>query len=105
MGPPRRSQIYPPMKGVFPLDHLKECRLTELRYLGCLKKFNGESYYCTHLVEDYLKCRMDKSLMLKQDMTHMGIDSNKKHPIFMNQKSQETQTMKMETQTQNDTQK
>ncbi|ETO21916.1 RNA helicase [Reticulomyxa filosa] len=70
---PGRVQVVPPIKGVFPLDHFKECKRAEFAYLHCVKKHNGETYHCSSLIKDFLNCRMDRSLMKREDLKQLGI--------------------------------
>ena len=71
--PIQRSGVKPPMKGAFPLDHLKECTKAEFAYLSCIKKHRGEAYHCNHLIQKYLKCRMNTNLMKEQPMESLGM--------------------------------
>ncbi|KAJ7532501.1 hypothetical protein O6H91_13G006600 [Diphasiastrum complanatum] len=68
----RGLQPVPPEKGVFPLDHLHECRPIMQSYMRCLKenKYNSES--CRHFSKKYLECRMERNLMNKQDLSELG---------------------------------
>lgn len=70
---PRISR-QPPDKGSFPLDHDNECKQVMVDYLKCLKfhKLNNES--CREFSKEYLKCRMDKGLMAKDDWKNLGYE-------------------------------
>ena len=70
--PIQRSGVKPPMKGAFPLDHLKECTKAEYAYLACIKKQRGEAARCNHLIQGYLKCRMTNELMKEETMENLG---------------------------------
>ena len=72
--PIQRSGVKPPMKGAFPLDHLKECSKAEMVYLSCIKRYNGEAYRCNHLIQRYLKCRMCNELMREEPMDKLGME-------------------------------
>lgn len=61
-----------PDKGSFPLDHEGECKKGVLQYLLCLKDNNGNAEPCRHLAQDYLKCRMDRNLMAKEEWSKLG---------------------------------
>ena len=94
MGPPAQQNVTPPMKGVFPLDHLKECRKAELRYLACLKKHGAQAYHCTHLVKGYLNCRMNNELMKVEPLKNLGITESPldKHRFEVMQAKKENKT-------------
>lgn len=67
-----RVLIYPPEKGSFPLDHFKECQDATTNYQQCLKQNQNLSAPCHTLAKQYLECRMDKGLMAKEDLAHLG---------------------------------
>lgn len=62
----------PPEKGSFPLDHENECKKFMVEYLKCLRssKFNNDD--CRILSKEYLKCRMDRGLMAKDEWKNLG---------------------------------
>eukprot|EP00026_Physarum_polycephalum_P021888 Phypoly_transcript_25489.p1 GENE.Phypoly_transcript_25489~~Phypoly_transcript_25489.p1 ORF type:complete len:112 (+),score=17.24 Phypoly_transcript_25489:24-338(+) len=62
----------PPEKGSFPLDHKRECWDVMSKYLECLKDKEGDSIQCKPQAKDYLSCRIDKGLMLKEDLDALG---------------------------------
>ncbi|GAV66221.1 CHCH domain-containing protein [Cephalotus follicularis] len=62
----------PPEKGIFPLDHMHQCDLEKRDYLNCLKSSGHLSEKCRGFSKKYLKCRMEKNLMAKQDMSELG---------------------------------
>ncbi|CAH9080799.1 unnamed protein product [Cuscuta europaea] len=62
----------PPEKGVFPLDHSHLCDSEKKDYLGCLKTSGHQSEKCRQFSKKYLKCRMEKNLMAKQDLSELG---------------------------------
>lgn len=62
----------PPEKGAFPLDHEGECKALIAQYLRCLKTHEYESQGCTHLSKDYLRCRMERGLMVEEDFSNLG---------------------------------
>ncbi|CAK9200546.1 unnamed protein product [Sphagnum troendelagicum] len=68
----RGLQPTPPEKGVFPLDHLEECKPAMKAYMECLKANKYESEKCRKFSKDYLECRMERNLMVKQDLTELG---------------------------------
>lgn len=71
-GGARGFQPRPPEKGVFPLDHFGECKSIKEQYLECLKANGSDSEACRELAKAYLKCRMDRNLMAKQDLRDLG---------------------------------
>ena len=84
-----RVQVKPPERGVFALDHEGECKKEMLVYLNCLREkegnlfaliytkitnaFVGHHFDCRQLSGKYLKCRMDRDLMAKEDLEHLGL--------------------------------
>ncbi|KAG0553537.1 hypothetical protein M758_12G018000 [Ceratodon purpureus] len=68
----RGLQPNPPEKGVFPLDHLQECKQAMREYMQCLKESKYSSERCRQLSKAYLECRMDRNLMVKQDLNELG---------------------------------
>lgn len=71
-GGARGFQPRPPEKGVFPLDHFGECKSIKEQYLHCLKQHGQDTEACRDLAKEYLKCRMDRNLMAKQDLRDLG---------------------------------
>jgi len=68
---PARS---PPEKGSFPLDHFHECKSIHWNYLKCLKENKNDSFACREVSKDYLQCRMEKNLMVKEDLGNLGFN-------------------------------
>ncbi|XP_066361890.1 uncharacterized protein [Miscanthus floridulus] len=68
----RGARPIPPEKCVFPLDHLHECDLEKKDYLSCLKSTGFQSEKCRLFSKKYLECRMERNLMVKQDMSELG---------------------------------
>ncbi|MBA0807567.1 hypothetical protein Gohar_023366, partial [Gossypium harknessii] len=66
----------PPEKGIFPLDHLRECDLEKKEYLSCLKTSGHKSEKCRQFSKKYLQCRMEKNLMAKQDLSELGFGNS-----------------------------
>ncbi|KAK2179806.1 hypothetical protein NP493_471g02010 [Ridgeia piscesae] len=64
--------VIPPMKGSFPLDHEGECKLRMLQYMKCMNTASSKTTDCRQQCMDYLDCRMDRSLMLREDWTKLG---------------------------------
>lgn len=71
-GGARGFQPRPPEKGVFPLDHFGECKQLKEQYLECLREHGNDSDGCRDLAKEYLKCRMERNLMAKQDLKDLG---------------------------------
>mmetsp|Transcript_10055 Transcript_10055/g.26070 ORF Transcript_10055/g.26070 Transcript_10055/m.26070 type:complete len:92 (-) Transcript_10055:612-887(-) len=69
-----RNNAKPPEKGVFPLDHFAECKHLADKYLSCVEAKEGDTQPCIYLSKAYLQCRMEKSLMAKQDLKELGIE-------------------------------
>lgn len=74
--PAKSSQSAPPQKGVFPLDHHGECKLAAKNYMACLEGNNRDYFKCKELSKAYFECRMDKNLMLKEDLNEMGFSKD-----------------------------
>lgn len=74
----RGLQPVPPEKGVFPLDHLHECQPVMRAYMECLRDNKYESVKCRNLSKEYLTCRMDRNLMIKQELSELGFTENEK---------------------------
>ncbi|XP_067008349.1 cytochrome c oxidase assembly protein COX19 [Anabrus simplex] len=62
----------PPDKGSFPLDHEGHCKIPMLKYMICLKEHKNDNSACRKEAKDYLGCRMDNSLMAKEDWSKLG---------------------------------
>ncbi|KAF8542066.1 hypothetical protein BDD12DRAFT_877169 [Trichophaea hybrida] len=63
----------PPQRGSFPLDHDGECKPVMVEYLACLKRVKGTNdQTCRLIAKEYLKCRMDRQLMVKDEMANLG---------------------------------
>jgi cytochrome c oxidase assembly protein subunit 19 len=67
-----KQWVKPPQRGIFPLDHDKECKEYMEIYLSCLKREQQQHNKCRELSKDYLQCRMDRQLMAKEDLNDMG---------------------------------
>ncbi|KAJ3685227.1 hypothetical protein LUZ61_014391 [Rhynchospora tenuis] len=68
----RGARPVPPEKGIFPLDHLRECDQAKKEYVACLKTSGFKSEKCRHLSKKYLECRMERNLMARQDISELG---------------------------------
>lgn len=62
----------PPAKGSFPLDHEGECKKFMLRYMICLRENNNQNTECRAQSKDYLDCRMQNQLMIREDWNKLG---------------------------------
>jgi cytochrome c oxidase assembly protein subunit 19 len=70
----------PPERGSFPLDHDAECKYIISSYLRCLRRQNPpgkNNEECRLLAKEYLGCRMEKGLMLKDEWGNLGLDGLK----------------------------
>lgn len=72
-----RIQVRPPERGVFPLDHDAECKSFMSTYLACLKENKNDNFPCKPQSKAYLKCRMDRDLMAKEDLNKLGLEEGK----------------------------
>uniref|UniRef100_A0A7S2UWU7 Cytochrome c oxidase assembly protein COX19 n=1 Tax=Fibrocapsa japonica TaxID=94617 RepID=A0A7S2UWU7_9STRA len=72
----KKSQVTPPEKGSFPLDHGGECKEYMKAVLKCLKENNQNHILCRDASKAYLKCRMDRSLMTEESMTSLGFSTS-----------------------------
>ena len=64
--------VKPPQRGIFPLDHMAECRNAMEEYVLCLQHNNDYHYKCQDLSKQYLQCRMDHQLMSKENLNQLG---------------------------------
>ncbi|KAK0730544.1 cytochrome c oxidase assembly protein COX19 [Lasiosphaeris hirsuta] len=72
-GPLPSTKPVPPQRGSFPLDHDGECKDVMMTYLACIKKVKGVNEdECRMLAKNYLRCRMDRNLMAKDDLKNLG---------------------------------
>lgn len=62
----------PPQKGSFPLDHENVCKKLMLKYMSCLRETRDDNSKCRLEAKDYLQCRMDNNLMVKEDWSKLG---------------------------------
>ena len=72
--PSRGLPPKPPDKGSFPLDHYGECSDAKRTYVQCLREhaMQAQSEDCRSLSAAYLKCRMDRDLMAKEELDRLG---------------------------------
>lgn len=64
----------PPERGLFPLDHLGECKQQMMDYLKCMKfTENKNAPNCRVMAKRYLKCRMENDLMDDSDWESLGL--------------------------------
>lgn len=61
-----------PLKGSFPLDHEGECKKSMLRYMICLRENSNQNSECRQLSKEYLDCRMQKQLMVREEWNKLG---------------------------------
>ena len=67
-----RNSIKPPERGVFALDHDKECQPRMKDYLKCLRENEADHIHCRVLAKEYLACRMARGLMKEEDFNRLG---------------------------------
>ena len=53
--PPKRMQVFAPLKGSFPIDHFKECDEYYKSYMECIKSNNGASTKCRSQTKEYME--------------------------------------------------
>ncbi|CAJ0930249.1 unnamed protein product, partial [Mesorhabditis belari] len=68
----RVKSVSPPLKGSFPLDHDRKCKLEMLKYMCCLHEKKQHNSECRDLAREYFKCRMDNGLMDKDEWETLG---------------------------------
>ena len=64
-----------PDRGSFPLDHHSECKPEVQAFLKCLQSSGSEHVRCKQLSKAYLQCRMDKDLMMRENLDDLGLGS------------------------------
>ncbi|KAK9331916.1 cytochrome c oxidase assembly protein cox19 [Lipomyces starkeyi] len=71
----------PPDRGSFPLDHDGECKNQMQIYLDCLRSSRSRERVpsdCRLLAKEYLNCRMERGLMLKDNWVNLGLPDDKR---------------------------
>ncbi|MES1908857.1 MAG: hypothetical protein MHM6MM_001709 [Cercozoa sp. M6MM] len=68
----QRRPRAPPVRGSFPLDHLKECSDTVRAIMDCLKQHDNDATLCKDTMKAYLECRQHKGLMSDEDLGKFG---------------------------------
>lgn len=58
----------PPLKGSFPFDLERACKLPMLDYMLCMNRQRNHNELCRPFAADYFRCRMDKGLMAEEPM-------------------------------------
>ncbi|CAH8520688.1 unnamed protein product [Heterobilharzia americana] len=69
---PRRSDISPPLKGSFPLDHRGICKVAMLEWTQCMKKNHWDNSLCRSEAAGYLRCRAENKLMDPDEIDLLG---------------------------------
>ncbi|KAK9489994.1 cytochrome c oxidase assembly protein cox19 [Lipomyces doorenjongii] len=72
----------PPDRGSFPLDHDGECKIQMQIYLDCLRSSRSRERVpadCRLLAKEYLNCRMERGLMLKDNWVNLGLPDDKRN--------------------------
>lgn len=67
----------PPEKGSFPLDHEGLCKTSMIKYMKCLYNNDNNNSFCREEAREYLGCRMDNNLMLKEEWSKLGFTDTK----------------------------
>ena len=67
-----KQVVRPPQRGIFPLDHDRECKPAMEQYLTCLQEHKDTHHHCQEYSKAYLQCRMDHNLMMKESMDSLG---------------------------------
>jgi cytochrome c oxidase assembly protein subunit 19 len=70
--------VRPPQRGIFPLDHMAECRDPMEKYLHCMEEQKDQHHKCRDLSKDYLQCRMDRDLMSRENLDDLGYSEQAK---------------------------
>lgn len=74
MAQPAKAAVgRPPDKGSFPLDHHAECKGAMEAYMECMRDHGMQAGLCREETGAYLKCRMSKNLMAREDLDKLGI--------------------------------
>jgi cytochrome c oxidase assembly protein subunit 19 len=73
-----KQVVRPPQRGIFPLDHMAECTDRMQAYLECLQTNKDVHHLCRDLSRQYLECRMERGLMSKENLDHLGYGEDKK---------------------------
>ena len=73
-----KQVVTPPQRGIFPLDHMAQCKEPMQSYLDCLKVNKDRHYECREHSREYLQCRMDCDLMSKENLDRMGFSEETK---------------------------
>ncbi|GFO47489.1 cytochrome c oxidase assembly protein cox19 [Plakobranchus ocellatus] len=71
-----KSNAKPPQKGSFPLDHDGECKEFMIKYMQCLRINKKDASKCRQESKEYLHCRMESNLMLKEDWKKLGFSND-----------------------------
>lgn len=74
----KRLQFIPPEKGSFPLDHEGHCKKHMLKYFGCLRENKDDNSKCRQQSKDYLECRMENGLMVRESWQKLGFGTDDK---------------------------
>ena len=64
-----------PLLGSFPLDHGGVCKTRMRAFLSCLSLHDSVTAACRSEERQYLECRMDASLMGKEDLDTLGFEA------------------------------
>lgn len=68
-----------PDRGSFPLDHDNVCRKFMLEYMVCLSDNNQDNSKCRAESKAYLACRMENTLMAKEEWSYLGFENENKN--------------------------
>ena len=71
-----KQVVRPPQRGIFPLDHMAECRAPMEAYLACLEENKEMHHKCRDFSKEYLQCRMDHQLMSEENLDHLGFSED-----------------------------
>jgi cytochrome c oxidase assembly protein subunit 19 len=77
MGRPKQV-VNPPQRGIFPLDHERECKAPMEQYTACLARERDTHYKCKDYSRLYLQCRMDHDLMAKENLDDLGFSNERR---------------------------
>ncbi len=68
----KHFQAKAPDKGSFPLDHEGECKSFMVKYMACLRENQMQNTKCRTESKEYLECRMNANLMVREDWSKLG---------------------------------
>lgn len=71
-----KQVVRPPQRGIFPLDHMAQCKTQMQHYVDCLQENKDMHHKCRDLSRNYLECRMNNGLMAKENLDQLGFSED-----------------------------